>query len=247
MQFAEDCCQSDSKVRAFGLTHLDDDKLSSAIHLTRFGLPNSSSSCIHTCPKSSYNSPNHHAWHSPTTRLDDCADTNNSRSEYDLPRASKDIASPYCAHSAYETANVIDRSHDACIAVRSCVRATASWYTYLACLQRDSQTFEESSRQLSRCQTRLDHNRRRLRRLRPRLRSILSAFRQTLRGTCGAWLLLFECGCTLGAPDYADSHFAGRWQRVRTLRIGNDTAEPVPFVRYTMRGLHDHVVCLPAE
>jgi hypothetical protein len=133
MQLADDFCQSCSKKRAFGLTHLNDYKLSSAIHLARFGLPDSGRGCVHTCAESSYNSPNHHARYSPTACLNDSTNADDSRTKYDLARTSKYIASPYCAHSTYEAANIVDRGHDACIAVRSCMRPFRGRHTLHIC------------------------------------------------------------------------------------------------------------------
>lgn len=63
------------------LTHLNYNELSSAVHLTRFGLPYSSRRRVHTCSKSSYDSSDHHACYSPTASLNDRTNAYDGRAE----------------------------------------------------------------------------------------------------------------------------------------------------------------------
>lgn len=104
-----------SLIRISGLrfkhTHLDDDKLSSAVHLTCLCLPNASCRCVHASSHTSNDSSYHHAGNGPTASLDDSPDSNDCRTKYNLPRSSKDISRPDCAHGANEAANVVDGGH----------------------------------------------------------------------------------------------------------------------------------------
>jgi hypothetical protein len=90
---------------------LDYDKLSSAIHLARLGLPNSRGRSIHASSNTSHNAPNHHTRHGPAASLDDSPNGDDGRAEYDLTRPAKDITRPYGAHGSDEAADVVNGRH----------------------------------------------------------------------------------------------------------------------------------------
>ena len=95
----------------FEHTHLNDDKLSSAVHFARFRLPNAGGCCVHASSETCNNSPNHHAGDLKAASLDDSSDGNNSRTKYNLARAPEDITRPDGAHGADKAADVVDRGH----------------------------------------------------------------------------------------------------------------------------------------
>ena len=69
MQLAGQCISSIPEITVLGLTHLDDDELSSAVHLTRLGLPNASCRRVRPCTQSCYDASYHHTGDRPAAGL----------------------------------------------------------------------------------------------------------------------------------------------------------------------------------
>jgi hypothetical protein len=90
---------------------LDYDKLSSAVHLARLGLPNPRGRSIHASPNSGYNAPNHHARDRPAAGLNNSPNCDDGRAEYDLARPAKDIARPDSAHGSDKAADIVNGRH----------------------------------------------------------------------------------------------------------------------------------------
>jgi hypothetical protein len=92
-------------------THLDDNQLSSAVHLARLGLPYTCCGRVHTSAHARHNSSYHHTRDRPTAGLDDSPNGNDGRAKYDLTRPPKYITSPDSAHGSDEAADVVDGGH----------------------------------------------------------------------------------------------------------------------------------------
>ena len=74
-------------------------------------MPDSSRGCVHASTKSSHNAPDHHARYGPAACLDDCANTNDCRTEYNLPWTPEDVASPDGRHRSNEASDVVYGGH----------------------------------------------------------------------------------------------------------------------------------------
>lgn len=111
IQFATNMSAEIHRKWRYAHTHLNDDKLSSTIHLACLSLPDSSRGRVHASTKSSHNAPNHHTRYGPTACLDDCANTDDCRAKYNLPWTSEDVASPDGRHCPNEASNVVYGGH----------------------------------------------------------------------------------------------------------------------------------------